>query len=103
MNLADALAIVNRPAVTAPDLQLTYAGLEHHARHIAGSLRMQSYWITLQVLRSGDFGHPPAELRKAVEELGSAPDAPETLMTIHESLTGMRCALSRSKKLSRAQ
>jgi len=38
------------------------------AINLAGSLRMQSYWITLQVLRSGDIGHPPAELQKAVTE-----------------------------------
>ena len=37
----------------------------------AGSLRMQSYWITVQVLRSGDSRHPPAELRAAVDEFES--------------------------------
>ena len=34
----------------------------------AGSLRMQSYWITLQVLRAGHVGHPPTELEQAVVE-----------------------------------
>ena len=38
------------------------------AINLAGSLRMQSYWITVQVLRSGDIGRPPAELRKALAE-----------------------------------
>ena len=38
------------------------------AINLAGSLRMQSYWITVQVLRSGDIGHPPAELQAAVTE-----------------------------------
>jgi len=38
------------------------------AINLAGSLRMQSYWITLQVLRSGDIGHPPAELQQAVND-----------------------------------
>lgn len=38
------------------------------AINLAGSLRMQSYWITVQVLRSGDIGHPPAELQQALNE-----------------------------------
>ncbi|MBE0620538.1 MAG: type IV pili methyl-accepting chemotaxis transducer N-terminal domain-containing protein [Burkholderiales bacterium] len=38
------------------------------AINVAGSLRMQSYWITVQVLRAGDNGHPPAELQRAEEE-----------------------------------
>ncbi len=38
------------------------------AINLAGSLRMQSYWITLQVLRSGDIGRAPAELQQAMIE-----------------------------------
>ena len=38
------------------------------AINLAGSLRMQSYWITLQVLRSGDIGRPPAELQQAIND-----------------------------------
>ena len=38
------------------------------AINLAGSLRMQSYWITVQVLRSGDIGRPPAELQQAMSE-----------------------------------
>jgi two-component system, NarL family, nitrate/nitrite sensor histidine kinase NarX len=38
------------------------------AINVAGSLRMQSFWITLQVLRSGADGHAPAELKKAVDD-----------------------------------
>lgn len=38
------------------------------AINLAGSLRMQSYWITLQVLRSGDAGRLPAELQQALAE-----------------------------------
>ena len=38
------------------------------AINLAGSLRMQSYWITLQVLRSGDIGRLPAELQQAMTE-----------------------------------
>ena len=34
----------------------------------AGSLRMQSYWITVQVLRSDDAGHTPAELQQALDD-----------------------------------
>ncbi|MBE0627749.1 MAG: type IV pili methyl-accepting chemotaxis transducer N-terminal domain-containing protein [Burkholderiales bacterium] len=34
----------------------------------AGSLRMQSYWITVQVLRTDDAGHTPAELRQAIDD-----------------------------------
>ena len=41
------------------------------AINLAGSLRMQSYWITLQVLRSGGSGHSPAELKQAVAEFES--------------------------------
>ena len=38
------------------------------AINLAGSLRMQSHWIALQVLRAGDIGHPPAELQQALAE-----------------------------------
>jgi len=38
------------------------------AINIAGSLRMQSYWITVQVLRSGDIGRAPAELQQSIAE-----------------------------------
>ena len=46
------------------------------AINLAGSLRMQTYWITLQVLRSGEIGHPPAELRQAVAEFESRLNSP---------------------------
>jgi two-component system nitrate/nitrite sensor histidine kinase NarX len=46
------------------------------AINLAGSLRMQSYWITLQVLRSGDIGHPPAELQQALAEFESRLNSP---------------------------
>src|SRR5512140_2220328 len=46
------------------------------AINIAGSLRMQSYWITVQVLRAGDIGHPPAELQQAVTEFESRLNSP---------------------------
>ena len=41
------------------------------AINLAGSLRMQSYWITLQVLRAGEAGHPPADLQQALTEFES--------------------------------
>lgn len=36
------------------------------AINVAGSLRMQSYWITVQVLRNGASGQPSAGLQQAV-------------------------------------
>ncbi len=47
------------------------------AINIAGSLRMQSYWITLQVLRDGDGIHPPGELKHAVDEFESRLNSPQ--------------------------
>ncbi len=41
------------------------------AINLAGSLRMQTYWITVQVLRAGDAGGPGAELDQAVAEFES--------------------------------
>ncbi|MBI2959563.1 MAG: type IV pili methyl-accepting chemotaxis transducer N-terminal domain-containing protein [Betaproteobacteria bacterium] len=38
------------------------------AINLAGSLRMQSYWITVQVLRSLDMGWPVPELQQATAE-----------------------------------
>ena len=46
------------------------------AINVSGSLRMQSYWITVQVLRSGDIGRPPAELQQAVTEFESRLNSP---------------------------
>jgi two-component system nitrate/nitrite sensor histidine kinase NarX len=46
------------------------------AINLAGSLRMQSYWITLQVLRSADVGRPAAELRQAMTEFESRLNSP---------------------------
>jgi two-component system nitrate/nitrite sensor histidine kinase NarX len=46
------------------------------AINLAGSLRMQSYWITLQVLRSGDIGRQPAELQQAMTEFESRLNSP---------------------------
>ncbi len=41
------------------------------AINLAGSLRMQSYWITLQVLQAEDPGHSPAELQRALDDFES--------------------------------
>ena len=47
------------------------------AINLAGSLRMQSYWIALQVLRSGDIGHPRADLQRAVSDFESRLNSPQ--------------------------
>ena len=47
------------------------------AINLSGSLRMQSYWITVQVLRSGDIGHPPVELQHAVSDFESRLNSPQ--------------------------
>ena len=47
------------------------------AINLAGSLRMQSYWITVQVLRSGDIGRAPAELHRAIAEFESRLNSPQ--------------------------
>ncbi len=47
------------------------------AINLAGSLRMQSYWITLQVLRTGDRGHSPAELQQALADFESRLNSPQ--------------------------
>ena len=52
------------------------------AINLAGSLRMQSYWITLQVLRSGDIGRPPAELQQAMIEFETRLNSPLLLGSI---------------------
>ncbi len=46
------------------------------AINLAGSLRMQTYWITVQVLRSGDIGRPPVELQQATAEFESRLHSP---------------------------
>jgi two-component system, NarL family, nitrate/nitrite sensor histidine kinase NarX len=47
------------------------------AINVAGSLRMQSYWITVQVLRSSANGHPSAELQRAVADFETRLRGPE--------------------------
>jgi two-component system nitrate/nitrite sensor histidine kinase NarX len=46
------------------------------AINLAGSLRMQSYWITVQMLRSGGTEQPPAELNQAIAEFESRLHSP---------------------------
>ena len=57
------------------------------AINLAGSLRMQSYWIALQVARSGDIGHPPAELQQAEAEFESRLNSPLLAGGIPSDLT----------------
>ncbi len=49
------------------------------AINLAGSLRMQSYWITVQVLRSGDIGRAPSELRQSIAEFESRLNNPQLI------------------------
>jgi len=49
------------------------------AINVAGSLRMQSYWITVQALRSSDIGRAPAELRQSVTEFESRLNSPQLM------------------------
>lgn len=49
------------------------------AINVAGSLRMQSYWITVQALRSGDIGRAPAELQQSVNEFESRLNSPQLM------------------------
>ncbi|MFH1603609.1 MAG: type IV pili methyl-accepting chemotaxis transducer N-terminal domain-containing protein, partial [Pseudomonadota bacterium] len=57
------------------------------AINLAGSLRMQSYWITVQVLRSGDIGHQPAELKQAITEFETRLNSPLLVGGIPSALT----------------
>src|SRR5512140_1900890 len=49
------------------------------AINVAGSLRMQTYWITVQVLRAGDTGRAPPELRQSVAEFESRLKSPQLI------------------------
>ncbi len=71
VRLGIALGAIVLLALTATISATVFAELstgKAAAINLAGSLRMQSYWITLQVLRAGDIGRPPAELQQAVAE-----------------------------------
>jgi two-component system, NarL family, nitrate/nitrite sensor histidine kinase NarX len=52
------------------------------AINLAGSLRMQSYWITLQVIRAGNNGKPSADLRQAIADFESRLDSPQLVDSI---------------------
>ena len=52
------------------------------AINIAGSLRMQTYWITVQVLRSGDIGRSPAELQHSLADFESRLNSPQLVGSI---------------------
>lgn len=49
------------------------------AINMAGSLRMQSYLIIVQVLRSGDSGRAPAELQQAIADFESRLNSPQLI------------------------
>jgi len=46
------------------------------AINLAGSLRMQTYWITVQVLRSGDLRQPSPDLQQALSDFESRLNSP---------------------------
>jgi len=71
VRLGIALGTIVVLALTATISATVFAELSSgkaSAINIAGSLRMQSYWITVQVLRSGDIGRAPAELQQSIAE-----------------------------------
>jgi len=71
VRLGIALGTIVALALTATISATVFAELstgKAAAINIAGSLRMQSYWITVQVLRSGDIGRAPDELQQAIAE-----------------------------------
>ena len=79
VRLGIALGAIVLLALTATISATVFAELstgKAAAINLAGSLRMQSYWITVQVLRSGDIGRPPAELRQAMTEFESRLNSP---------------------------
>jgi len=79
VRLGIALGAIVLLALTATISATVFAELstgKAAAINLAGSLRMQSYWITLQVLRSGDIGRPPAELQQAITEFESRLNSP---------------------------
>ncbi len=49
------------------------------AINIAGSLRMQAYWITVQVLRSGNAGQAPTGLQHSIADFESRLHSPQLL------------------------
>ena len=71
VRLGIALGTIVVLALTATISATVFAELSSgkaSAINIAGSLRMQSYWITVQVLRSGNIGRAPAELQQSIAE-----------------------------------
>ncbi len=79
VRLGIALGAIVLLALTATISATVFAELstgKAAAINLAGSLRMQSYWITVQVLRSGDIGHPPAELQQAVADFEARLNSP---------------------------
>ena len=80
VRLGIALGAIVLLALTATISATVFAELstgKAAAINVAGSLRMQSYWITLQVLRAGAHGHAPTELQRAVAEFESRLHSPQ--------------------------
>ena len=82
VRLGMALGAVVALALTATISATVFAELSSGkaaAINIAGSLRMQTYWITVQALRSGDTGRSPAELQHSLAEFESRLNSPQLL------------------------
>jgi len=82
VRLGIALGAIVALALTATISATVFAELstgKAAAINLSGSLRMQSYWITVQVLRSGDIGRAPAELQQAVTEFESRLNSPQLM------------------------
>ena len=82
VRLGIALGTIVALALTATISATVFAELstgKAAAINVAGSLRMQSYWITVQALRSGDIGRAPAELQQSVAEFESRLNSPQLM------------------------
>src|SRR3990170_5024460 len=82
VRLGIALGTIVALALTATISATVFAELstgKAAAINVAGSLRMQTYWITVQVLRAADVGRAPPELRHAVAEFGSRLNSPQLI------------------------
>ena len=82
VRLGIALGIIVALALAATISATVFAELSSGkaaAINVAGSLRMQSYWITVQLLRSSDHRRAPAELRQSVSEFEARLKSPQLL------------------------
>lgn len=82
VRLGIALGIIVALALAATISATVFAELSSGkaaAINVAGSLRMQSYWITVQVLRAGDSRLAPTEPQQSVSEFEARLKSPQLL------------------------